>query len=51
MPLLIAAGSAAAIALAPGRRKSTGLVTVVAVGVTWTIDVAMLAWAVGPGVH
>ena len=50
--LLLAAGAAAAIALAAARRRSTGLVTAAAVvGVTWTIDVAMLVWAVGLGVH
>ena len=50
--LLIAAGSAAAVGLAAARRKSTGLAAAAAVvGVTWTIDVAMLVWAVGLGVH
>ena len=50
--LLIAAGSAAAIALAAARRRSTGLVTAAAVvGIAWSIDVAMLVWAVGLGVH
>jgi len=50
--LLLAAGAAAAIALAAARRKSTGLVTAAAVvGVAWSIDVAMLVWAVGLGVH
>jgi len=50
--LLIAAGSAAAVALAAARRESTGLAAAAAVvGVTWTIDVAMLVWAVGLGVH
>src|SRR6476659_9381364 len=50
--LLIAAGSAAAVALTAARRKSTGLAAAAAVvGVTWTIDVAMLVWAVGLGVH
>jgi len=50
--LLLAAGSAAAVALAAGRRTSTGLVTAAAVvGVAWTIDVVMLVWAVGLGVH
>ena len=50
--LLLAAGAAAAIALAAARRRPTGLVTAAAVvGIAWSIDVAMLVWAVGLGVH
>jgi len=50
--LLLAAGSAAALALAAAPRRSTGLLTAAAVvGVAWSIDVAMLVWSVGLGLH